>query len=75
MQVSDEMEAPTFFDNVSYGRELDGGGQFNVVLDIPTPRVTNGLIVIPPGPYDINECQSSNSNTTAALVLAIRRID
>ena len=64
MQVSDEFEALTFFDNVSYGRELDGGVN-SMWFDIPTPRVTNGLIVIPPGPVVINECQSSNSSTTA----------
>ena len=62
MQVSDEFEALTFFDNVSYGRELDGGVN-SVWFDIPTPRVTNDLIIIPPGPVVINECQTSNTST------------
>ena len=64
MQVADEFEALTFFNNVSYGRELDGG--VNAVwFDVPTPRVTNSLIVVPPGSVVINECQSSNTSTLA----------
>ena len=48
------------FDNVSWGRDGDGNETL-VWFEIPTPRVTNDLLVIPPAEVVINECQSLNT--------------
>lgn len=60
MVIADEYEVQASFANVSYGRQFDGAAN-SVFFDIPTPRVTNSLVVIPPAPVVINECQTFNS--------------
>ena len=60
MVIADEYEVQASFANVSYGRQFDGAAN-SVFFDIPTPRVTNSLVVIPPVPVVINECQTFNS--------------
>ena len=47
MVIADEYEVQASFANVSYGRQFDGAAN-SVFFDIPTPRVTNSLVVIPP---------------------------
>ena len=60
MVIADEYEVQASFANVSYGRQFDGAAN-SVFFDIPTPRVTNSLVVIPPAPVVINECLTYNT--------------
>lgn len=59
MVVADEYEAQVSFPNVSWGRLIDGAPNSGY-FDIPTPRVTNALLVVPADPVVLNECQSLN---------------
>ena len=45
--------------NTSWGREVDGAPN-SVWFNIPTPRVSNSIFIIQPGPVVLNELQSSN---------------
>lgn len=45
--------------NVSWGRQVDGSPT-SVWFSIPTPRVSNSIFIIQPGPVVLNELQSSN---------------
>lgn len=56
---SDSYEAQTSFANISWGRATDGGPN-SVFFDVPTPRVTNSLFVVPPADLVINEFLSYN---------------
>ena len=57
--VADAYPVSVSFANVSWGRQVDGASTSDW-FDIPTPRVTNSLVVVQPDPVVINECQSSN---------------
>ena len=57
--VADAYPVSVSFANVSWGRQVDGASTSDW-FDIPTPRVTNSLVVVQPEPVVINECQSSN---------------
>ncbi len=57
--VADSYPVSVSFANVSWGREVDGASSSDW-FDIPTPRVTNSLVVIQSEPVVINECQSVN---------------
>ena len=61
MVVADEYEAQVSFANVSWGRVIDGAAT-STYFDIPTPQVTNALLVIPAEPVVINECVTRNEN-------------
>ena len=61
MVVADEYQVQASFANVSYGRQFDGSAN-SVFFDIPTPRVTNSLVVIPPAALVINECLTFNTS-------------
>lgn len=61
MMVADEYEAQVSFANVSWGRVIDGSAT-STYFDIPTPRVTNALLVIPAEAVVINECLTSNQS-------------
>ena len=61
LAIVDEFEAEELtFTDISQGRASDGAPDL-VWFDFPTPRVTNTLIMVPPDPVAINECQSFNS--------------
>jgi hypothetical protein len=57
--VADEFEAEVSFSNVSWGRSTDGAASLTW-FDVPTPRVTNSLLVVPPDDVVLNEFQSYN---------------
>ena len=59
MELVDELFAEVSFSNISWGRVSDGAPTADW-FDIPTPRVTNGLLIVPADDVVINECQSSN---------------
>ena len=61
MVVADEYEAQVSFANVSWGRVIDGAAT-STYFDIPTPRVTNALLVVPAELVVINECVTLNEN-------------
>ena len=61
MVVADEYEAQVSFANVSWGRVIDGAST-STYFDIPTPRVTNALLVVPAELVVINECVTRNEN-------------
>ena len=61
VMVADEYEAQVSFANVSWGRVIDGSAT-STYFDIPTPRVTNALLVIPAEAVVINECLTSNQS-------------
>lgn len=60
MTVVDEYPAQVSFANISWGRTTDGAAASDW-FDIPTPRVTNSLLIVPADPVVLNECQSSNA--------------
>lgn len=60
MTVVDEYAAQVSFANVSWGRVSDGATTSDW-FDIPTPRVTNTLLIVPAEEVVINECQASNA--------------
>ena len=45
--------------NTSWGREVDGAPS-SIWFNIPTPRVSNSIFIIQPGPVVLNELQSLN---------------
>jgi len=57
--VVDEYSFPDLEPDVSYGRSTDGGVS-SILFDIPTPRVTNTLIIIEPEEIYINELLAAN---------------
>lgn len=59
MILADEIDAEVSFSNVSWGRATDGASTFTW-FDIPTPRVTNSLLIVPPDDVVLNEFQSFN---------------
>ena len=59
MILADEIDAEVSFSNVSWGRATDGASSFTW-FDIPTPRVTNSLLIVPPDDVVLNEFQSHN---------------
>ena len=61
MVVADEYEAQVSFANVSWGRVIDGAAS-SIYFDIPTPRVTNSLLVVPAEDVVINECLTFNQS-------------
>ena len=61
MVVADEYEAQVSFANVSWGRVVDGAAS-STYFDIPTPRVTNALLVVPAEDVVINECLTLNQS-------------
>ena len=63
-EVTDDFEYETSSPNTSWGRQIDGGSSTQW-FDIPTPRVSNTLFIIQPGPVVINELQSLNFLDTA----------
>lgn len=67
MVVADDQEAQVSFSNVSWGRVIDGAAT-STYFDIPTPRVTNALLVVPADPVVINECVTWNQNGLADSV-------
>lgn len=60
MTVVDEYDAEVSFANISWGRISDGATASDW-FDIPTPRVTNTLLIVPAEAVVINECQTSNA--------------
>lgn len=60
MTVVDEYPAQVWVSNVSWGRVSDGAVESDW-FDIPTPRVTNTLLIVPAESVVINECQTSNT--------------
>lgn len=60
MVLVDEYVAEVSFANISWGRESDGAA-VSQWFEIPTPRVTNTLLIVPADDVVINECQSFNS--------------
>jgi hypothetical protein len=60
MTVVDEYAAEVSFANISWGRVSDGAIASDW-FDIPTPRVTNTLLIVPAEDVVINECQTSNA--------------
>ena len=60
--TADTYLAQVSFANVSWGRQTDGAPT-STWFDIPTPRVTNSLLVVPPAPLVINELVSVNGTS------------
>ena len=60
MGIVDEYDVQVSFANVSWGRVSDGATASDW-FDIPTPRVTNTLLIVPAESVVINECQTSNA--------------
>ena len=61
MVVADEYEALVSYANVSWGRVIDGAAS-STYFYIPTPRVTNALLVVPAEDVVINECLTLNQS-------------
>ncbi len=57
--VVDEVSYSSPGENTSYGREMDGSESF-VDFNIPTPDVTNQLLIVQPEELYINEIMASN---------------
>ncbi|MFZ6051432.1 lamin tail domain-containing protein [Halocola ammonii] len=62
--IVDEYSFPDLDSDVSYGRSTDGGLN-SILFDIPTPRVTNTLIIIEPEEIYINELLAANMTDIA----------
>lgn len=62
-QVAAEFVYDAGWPNTSYGREFDGSPNL-VWFEIPTPRVTNSLMIVEPEPVVINELMSDNLSDT-----------
>ena len=60
--TADTFLAQVSFANVSWGRQTDGAPT-STWFDIPTPRVTNSLLVVPPAHLVINELVSVNGTS------------
>ena len=63
-EVANSYDAEVSFANVSWGRTIDGGPTSDW-FDVPTPRVTNQLLVVPASELVVNELCSVNSNFIA----------
>lgn len=66
--VVDEYTFPALNPDESYGRTVDGGLSSGF-FTIPTPRVTNTLIIIEPEELYINEVMAENDNDTLDTAL------
>lgn len=60
--VSDTYMAGVSFSNISWGRVSDGSPN-SMWFDIPTPGVSNNLLIVPPAGWVINEMMSQNLAT------------
>lgn len=56
---ADSYDVQTSFSNISWGRATDGAPN-SIFFDVPTPRVTNSLFVVPPADLVINEFLAYN---------------
>lgn len=59
----DEYSFPEIPENVSWGRSADGGPN-SITFNIPTPRVTNTLVIVQPEVLYINELMTDNVSDT-----------
>ncbi len=59
----DEYAFPEIPQNVSWGRSADGGPN-SITFNIPTPRVTNSLVIVQPEVLYINELMTDNVSDT-----------